>query len=523
MQHKIGEERSQMFMFSLDSVIAGDSFVRVVDAFVDSVNLKSFGFAHVQCKEEGRPPYHPSVLLKLYIYGYRYGIQTTRKLEREAHTNIEAMWLLSGLRPKYRTIADFRKNHAKAFREVFRKFVYLLKQWKLIEGETVAIDSFKIRGSNSLRNNFNENKLKHHLEYIDAQINQYQSLLDANDKEEDRREIEAKLDERKGKQEKYKELQKQLKSSGQEQISLTDPDSRSVVLLRNIVNVGYNIQASSDEKHKLLIAYDTGDVNDTHALAPMAIQTKECLGIENMNVLADKGYHTGEQMQQCLDNNITTYVSPRSPSTKDVGLYPLTKFTYDKTSDSYTCPAGSTLRTNGRWHNHNDAKSGKEVYQFKRYVTPDCKACSKRHKCTQSKQNGRAIDRSEYAEVIEANTKRVIENPDYYRKRQQIAEHMYGTLKRQRGFTHTNVRGKDKVLGEVGLMFIGYNLTRCISILGAINLIKALKECCLYLFTAKNRLILSIFKLVLFSNRNLATKNILSFKSLKTSLSYSIA
>jgi hypothetical protein len=152
----------------------------------------------------------------------------------------------------------------------------------------------------------------------------------------------------------------------------------------------------------------------------------------------------------------------------------------------------------------------------------NCKGCNKRYKCTQSKQNGRAIDRSEYAEVIEANTKRVIESPDYYRKRQQIAEHMYGTLKRQRGFTHTNVRGKEKVLGEVGLMFIGYNLTRCISILGSINLIKALKECCLYLFIAKNRFILSIFKLASFSNRNLASKNILSFKSLKTSLSYSI-
>jgi hypothetical protein len=201
----------------------------------------------------------------------------------------------------------------------------------------------------------------------------------------------------------------------------------------------------------------------------------------------------------------------------------LTKFTYDKASDSYTCPAGSILRTNGRWHNHNDANSGKEVYQFKRYVTPDCKCCSKRYKCTQSKQNGRAIDRSEYAEMIEANTKRVIENPDYYRKRQQIAEHMYGTLKRQRGFTHTNVRGKEKVLGEVGLMFIGYNLTRCISILGAINLIKALKECLLYIFFAKNWLILSIFELASFSARILTTKNILGLKSLKTGLSYSIA
>ena len=177
MQHKRGEDRSQMFMFSLESGIAADSFVRVVDAFVDAIDLKSFGFAHVECQEEGCPPYPPSSLMKLYLYGYRYGIRTTRKLEREAQTNIEAMWLLSGLHPRYKTIADFRKNHSKAFREIFRRFVGLLKEWELIEGETVAIDSFKIRGSNSLKNNFNEKKLKHLLEYIDARIRVYEAML----------------------------------------------------------------------------------------------------------------------------------------------------------------------------------------------------------------------------------------------------------------------------------------------------------------------------------------------------------
>jgi transposase len=197
MQHIQGEDRDQMFMFSLESAIASDSFVRVVDAFVDAIDLKSFGFAHVECEEEGRPPYPPSALLKLYLYGYRYGIRTTRKLEREAQTNFEAMWLLSGLRPKYKTIADFRSKHSKAFREVFRRFVCLLKEWNLIEGETVAIDSFKIRGSNSLKNNFNESKLKRHLDYIENQISEYEATLDANDKEEDKKELEKKIAERK--------------------------------------------------------------------------------------------------------------------------------------------------------------------------------------------------------------------------------------------------------------------------------------------------------------------------------------
>jgi transposase len=183
MNHKQGSDRNQMFMFSLESSIASDSFARVVDAFVDSIDLKSFGFSHVECHEEGRPPYHPSVLMKLYLYGYHHGIRTSRKLEREAQTNFECMWLLTGLRPRYKTIADFRKNHSKAFREVFRRFVYLLKQWDLVEGETIAIDSFKIRANNSLKNNFNENKLKRHLEYIDARIKEYEDLLDTCDKD----------------------------------------------------------------------------------------------------------------------------------------------------------------------------------------------------------------------------------------------------------------------------------------------------------------------------------------------------
>ena len=496
MEHIQGSDRNQLIMLSLESAIPQDSFVRVVDAFVDAIDLKSFGFAHVDCREEGRPPYHPAILLKLYLYGYHYGIRTTRKLEREAQTNMECMWLLTGLRPKYKTIADFRKDHSKAFRDVFRRFVWLLKEWNLIEGQTVAIDSFKIRASNSLKKNFNEKKLQHHLEYIDNQIRAYEDLLEKSDQEEERKALEAKIQERKEKQDNYTRISKELKDSGEEQISVTDQDSRAVVLLRNIINVGYNIQASSDAKHKLLVAYDTGSVNDTHALAPMAIQTKELLQVEHLTVLADKGYHTGEQIEQCRLNNITTYISPRASSANDKGLYPITDFTYESQEDQYTCPEGKSMKTNGKWYHHNDGRSkGKSAYRFKRYTTKACKLCKNRLCCTSS-SNGRYIDRSEYAYALEANTERVISNPDYYRKRQQITEHQFGTLKRQRGFTHTNVRGKEKVLGEVGLMFTGYNLKRCISILGAVVLINALKECCLLFYLGIKRLILSQYETI---------------------------
>jgi len=493
-----------MFMFSLDSSIASDSFVRVVDAFVDSIDLKSFGFSHVECHDEGRPPYHPSVLMKLYLYGYHHGIRTSRKLERETQTNFECMWLLSGLRPRYKTIADFRKNHCKAFREVFRRFVYLLNQWDLVEGETVAIDSFKIRASNSLKNNFNENKLKRHLEYIDARIKEYEDMLDTCDKEEDIRQIETKLEERKEKRAKYQKVNRELDASGQEQISLTDPDSRAVVLTRNIVNVGYNIQASSDAKHKLLLEYDTGSVNDTHCLGQMAIQTRELLRLDHISVLADKGYHTGEQLKQCHENGITTYVSPKAPATKDIGLYPYSEFKYDSGKDVYICPQGNQMHTNGTWHHHSNKRKGKYLYRFQRYTTNGCKGCTSRHLCTKSKTNGRYIDRSEYAEIIDANAKRVNSNPEYYRERQQITEHQFGTLKRQRGFTHTNVRGKDNVLGEVGILFMGYNLKRCVSILGVEGLIKALRESCLFVLFTKIRLNLSPFNAFLFPGVKMA-------------------
>ncbi len=519
MDHKQGTDRNQMFMFCLESAITNNAFVRVVDAFVDAIDLKSFGFSHVDCQEEGRPPYHPSVLLKLYLYGYRYGIRTSRKLEREAQTNMEAMWLLAGLRPKYKTIADFRKNHSKAFREVFRRFVCLLKEWNLVEGETIAIDSFKIRGSNSLKNNFNEKKLKQHLAYIDAQISEYEAQLDAADKMEDKKEIQDKIEERKEKQTQYTRIKEELEQSGEEQISLTDPDSRAVILLRNVVNVGYNVQASSDSKHKFLTGFSTGSVNDSHALSEIAIATKELLGEEQITVLADKGYHTGAELRKCTQHDITTFVSPKAPSTKDIGLYPITSFTYDPEKNVYICPQGHPMTTNNTWHHHSDKRKDKPgAYRFRRFNTTACKSCASSNSCTQSKTNGRYIDRSEYADIIEENANRVHQNPDYYRQRQQITEHMFGTLKRQRGFTFTLMRGKEKVLGEVGLMFIGYNLSRCISVIGAEKLIQALRECSLSGFLKGFRLVLSHFEQFIEKNKSSDGFSMQKFYALSVSL-----
>lgn len=477
MQYLQGNDRDQMFMLSLEEAVAPDAFARVVDVFVDAIDLKSFRFTHAECKEEGRPAYHPAVLMKLYLYGYRHGIRSSRKLQRETKTNMEAIWLLKGLNPHYKTIANFRKDNHKAFRDVFRKFVLLLKDWDLIEGETVAIDSFKIRASNSLKSNFNEAKLKRHLAYIDDQIDQYQAQLDAADTQEKKESMGVRIKEREEKRDYYQQVEEQLLQSGEQQISLTDPDARSVVLHRNIINVGYNIQAVCDEKHKLLVDYDTGSVNDTHALAPMALQTKELLQTGQLTVLADKGYHTGKQLHSCGQNNITTYVSPKAPAASSQSGYPITMFTYDQSTDTYTCPQGHSMRTNGKWYIHSNSRQGRsDRHRFRRYLTPKCKQCPVMSECTRSAKNGRAIDRSEYADIVDTNNQRVIENPDYYRQRQQVTEHQFGTIKRQMGYTHTNIRGKPKVMGEIGLVFTVYDLVRCVRILGMDKFVKALNE-----------------------------------------------
>jgi len=450
-----GFDRNQLLMMDFESIVNQDSWARVVDLFVEILPLKDLGFKDM-LRQEGRPPYRSSDLLKLYIYGYKNQLRTSRKLEQACKVNIEVIWLLKGLSPSARKIAYFRKNNAIAFKQAFRYFVCLLKEWELIEGKTIAIDSFKIRAQNALKNNFNQKKIDRHIEYIDNKIEEYQKELDKHDTELFKKKIEQKIAYQQSKKERYKHIEKQLNNSGQSQISLTDPDARSVVLHRNIVNVGYCIQAGCDNKHKLFVNNDTGSVNDTNALSSMAIDAKELLKVETMNTLTDKGYTTAKHLDKCVKNGITPYSSPKEHSSQHNGLYPMKIFVYNKQQDSYKCPAGEVLSTNGSVYN-------KGNHKVKHYKTKDCKGCNLRNQCTQNK-NGRFIERSIYQEALEENQKRVNQNPEYYRLRQQISEHQFGTLKRQWGFTFTLMKGKENVLSEVNLMMICYNLRRLMSI-----------------------------------------------------------
>jgi len=469
MDHIRGTNRNQIKMISLEQMVERESMVRIIDAFVDMLDMEQFAFNYFTLNKEGRPPYHPATLMKLYLYGYQNSVRTCRKLEKACKTNVEIMWLLNEQKPHYKTISDFRKDNPKSFKEVFRYFVAMLKEWKLIDGKTIGVDSFKIRAQNSLKNNFNEKKVKRHIDYIDKKIAEYEQALDQEYDDT----VKDKLEYNHQKKENYQNIQRHLKETGDGQISTTDPDSRAVVFQRNSVKVGYNVQAVSDSRNKLLIAADTGDVNDTKALAVMVEKAQENIGnIEN--VLADKGYHSGRELKACEKLEVTTFVSPKeSSSTKKNPDFAIESFKYDQKEDTYTCPAGEILHTNGKWYNKN-LKNGRKSYHVKHYKTKACKGCHLRDQCTTNK-HGRLIERSEFQEYITRNNDRVHQNPDYYRQRQQIIEHQFGTLKRQWHFDYTLTKGKEKVLGEVYLIFTGYNLRRLMSIFDFKTLMSKIK------------------------------------------------
>ncbi|MFQ3575592.1 MAG: IS1182 family transposase, partial [Cytophagales bacterium] len=463
----------------MEELVSRDNPVRFVDAFVDKLDLAKLGFAISKPKTEGRPSFEPKIFLKLYFYGYLNGIRSSRRLERECSRNIELQWLLSGLVPNYHTIADFRKDNPVALKNTFRLFVLFLKDLGLVGGETVAIDGTKIRASNSKKNNHNAKKIERHLAYIDAKTAEYMSELDKNDQAEKQPEeiknIQEKLQRLKGNRLKYELLQQQLEESGQTQVSTTDPDARALLVQGQVVEVSYNTQAAVDSKHCLVVGTQTLNQNDRNALSGMAKEAKANIQSEGFTALADKGYHNGREIQQTQAEGIQTLVAtPEVVNSNEKGTtkaYMAEQFVYDKETDTYTCPEGSVLKTTGNWH----VKSReRDSYRMKKYRTSDCKTCPARNLCTAKADGRREIERSEYAEAVERNKINYLNNSDLYRKRQEINEHIFGTIKRQWGYNHTNLRGLSKVRGEMALVMTVYNMKRVLSILGFDQLIEKL-------------------------------------------------
>jgi transposase len=478
-----GKPRSQIVLIesSLEELIELDNPVRFIDAFVDTCKLEEFGFTHAKHAPEGRPPYHPGHLLKLYIYGYLNRIRSSRLLEKECKRNLELKWLLNELTPDHNTIANFRKDNPKAIKLVFRKIVTLCKRLDLIGGKVIAIDGTKLRAQNSKKNNYNQKKIDDHLAYIENKLHEYLDALDMADTAEtmgldpdiDKEKIREKIAKLHGRKQHYQNLEQQLIETNQEQISTTDPDSRKLAVRQNILEVCYNIQATVDDKYKLPIDFKTTNNNDTHALANMTARAKSIIGHNEFTTLLDKGYHTGSEISRCHEMGIETMVAVPSLSTQAPDhAYNLEQFIYHKETDTYQCPQGNVLYTNGSWYD----KGGD--HKVRQYKTKACKHCPARNLCTKAK-NGRIIERSEYAEAVQRNRNALEKNKPLYKKRQEIVEHPFGTIKRQWGFDYTLMKGKKKVDGDVGLIFIAYLLTRMRNILG----LKGLTEAVAVLFS----------------------------------------
>ena len=464
------QNRSQVSFSSLEDFVDSENAVRLIDAFIEQLDLARLGFDVVELKKEGRPAYESGMFLKLYFYGYLNGIRSSRRLDRECTRNTELQWLLGGLQPNYHSIADFRKDNPKALRNTFKLFVLFLKDAKLVSGSVVAIDGTKFRAHNSKKNNFNPKKIERHLAYIEEKTNEYLSALDEMDKKEKPelvKDIKEKIKRLKNNKIKYEALGDLMESDGEPQISTTDPDSRALLVQGQVVEVCYNAQAAVDSKYKLVVATHTINRNDRNALSDIAKEAKANLQVDDMTILADKGYHNARELHDCKDNNITTIVAiaelVNSNAKGTTPAYLVDKFIYNKEEDTYTCPAGQTLKTIGTWHTK--TRSERAVgYQFKKYRTPACKQCPVRHLCTAKADGRREIERGEFAEASEENTLRYKANKALYRKRQEINEHIFGTIKRKWGYNHTNLIGLDKVNGEMALIFTVYNFKRVMNI-----------------------------------------------------------
>ena len=479
MQHITGIPRNQMRFTSLEDSISQENPVRFIEAFVENISLKTLGFSTQTIKTEGRPSFNSKVFLKIYLYGYLNGLRSSRKLEKECFRNLELQWLLCGIIPNYHSISDFRKANPAGLKKLFKLFVSFLKDADLIAGETIAIDGTKSRAHNSKKANFNQKKIDKHLEYIENKTQEYLDQLAQNDQHESNltiTKIQEKIERLKKNKIRYELLEEKLKASGEPQISTTDEDSRALLVQGQVVEVSYNIQAAVDDKHNLVVATHTINRNDRNALAAIALEAKENLAVETFTALVDKGYHNGCEITQCKEDNITTIVAhPEQGKSNENGTQPdylVAKFKYNAADDTYTCPQGETLKTTGSWHKKS---RDKDSYQFKKYRTPACKDCPVKHLCT-SRKGGREIDRSEYADAVEENNKRYQENQQLYRKRQEINEHIFGTIKRQWGYNHTNLTGLEKVNGEHSLIMLVYNIKRAINILSVPELIDKLKN-----------------------------------------------
>jgi len=469
----VDREQSTLFPALLDDYIDDDNPVRAVDAFVDGLDLVKLGFASVQALDIGRPGYHPSTMLKIYIYGYLNRIPSSRRLERECQRNIELIWLTGRLAPDFKTIADFRKDNGRAIGELCRAFVVLCRKLNLLSEASVAIDGSKFKAVNARDKNFTESKMARRLERIDESIARYLAQLETADRHGDA--VPAvKITRLKDKITKLKEeiarlnaINTQMEQSEDKQISLTDPDARSMATSgKDTGIVGYNVQAAVDTQNHLIVAHEVTNIGtDRNQLSGMAEKARTEMGAEKLEVVADRGYHEGYQIKACEESGITvTLPKPQTSGSKAEGRFGKQDFVYDAAADVYRCPAGEQLP-----YRFTCEERGKVL---RRYWTNACKSCAMKSLCTTGPE--RRISRWEHEAVLEIVQARLDNNPDAMRVRRSTAEHPFGTIKCWMGATHFLTMTLPKVATEMALNVLAYNMKRVIAILGVRALMEAI-------------------------------------------------
>jgi transposase len=469
-----GIDRSQSTCFpaTLDEFIAEDNPVRALDAFVETLELGALGFDRVNPKATGRPPYHPAVLLKLYLYGYQNQIQTSRRLEKECQRNVEVMWLIGCRMPDHKTIANFRKDYGEPLRQVCREFVDLCRRLELFTSDEVAIDGSKFKAVNNRDRNFTQAKVKRRLEQIHKSIDRYLSQLESADRAEPelremkKARLQDKIETLEKQIEQLNELETQRQAAPDQQISLTDPDARSMATSgKGTGMVGYNVQIAVETDHHLIVAHEvTNDGHDRHQLAPMAAQAKTALDTDDLTAVADRGYYEGEQIVTCENTGTEVYVpKPLTSPSKAAGRFGKQDFQYDAEHNQYRCPAGEVLS-----YHYTSVEDDKALYV---YWGSACGDCPLKAKCTTGKE--RRIKRWEHEDVLDAMQVRLEHNPQMMALRRQTVEHPFGTLKAWMGATHFLTKRLPKVSTEMSLHVLAYNFKRVMNILGVGAFIEA--------------------------------------------------
>jgi len=464
-------QQSTLFPERLDDYITNDNAVRVIDVFIEGLDLPCLGF-NTTPAVTGRPAYHPATMLKLYVYGYLNRIQSTRRLEREAGRNIELMWLLGRLAPDFKTIADFRKDNTKAIRLVCREFVMICRKLDLFTDAFVAIDGSKFKAVNCSDRNFTRAKIKRRLEKIDKDIDRYLAQIMSADRLENAvaksktERLESKIEKLKKELKQLNRVKEQLEATPDKQISLTDPDARSM-RSRGSGIVGYNVQTAVDTKHHLIVAHEvTNRGSDRAQLKHIATLAKETLKVKKLTVVADRGYYNSKEIKACEDNDITTYLPKCQTSGNQArGLFGKRDFIYHSKQDEYLCPGGQRAI-----YRFSREEAGKII---RRYWSSACVSCSIKPQCTVGEY--RRISRWEHEAILDKVEARIEKAPEKMSARRNTVEHPFGTIKGWMGYTHFQMKTLERVSTEMSLHVLAYNLKRVINIVGTDTLIEAIQ------------------------------------------------